>query len=171
MKIEEAQLLLRRIQKKYNQDPHDDWRVLVGRDSSGRLTQLIANSKETWQIKGELVKPTVFAGVGLRLEGIASEDLLGLTEPYFGLRPVEKETVARLLKGGGERLVSDVLSRPRVSATNLTSFDAVVEGPILQAKDPIVPISERQRELEVRLERGLHKLLSKKYPETLYPYG
>ena len=171
VKVEEARGLLRRIQKKYDEDPNDQWRVLVGRDASGRPTQIIANSSDTWQIKGELVKPNLFAGVGLKLEGITSENLEGSGGPFYGLRPVERDVADRILKTHKPSIVSDVLSRPPIATTSLKTIDALIEGPILQSRAPLVPISQSQRELEMRLDRGLHKLLSSKYPETVYPYG
>lgn len=171
MRIEDAEHILRRIQKRYDRKPEEDWRILMGRDSAGRLTQLIADSRDSWQIKGEMVKPRKFAGVGLKLDGINNEDLLDHGEPFYGIRPIEKDTIIRMLKGGSIGAMEELLTTPRMSLKKVFSADALVEGPILQSRSPITPISEKQRELEISLDRGLENLMRKKYPETRNYYG
>jgi hypothetical protein len=169
--VEEAEQVIRRLQKRYEESPEEDWRILMGRDSSGRLTQLIGDSNESWQIKGEMVSPMRFAGVGLKLEGIDDTGLFDVGEPFYGLRPMDKDSLTRILRGGGVRGMKDLASLPRTPLTQAISSEAVVEGPVFRSLGPIAPVSEKQKRLEVTLNRGLENLLRKKHPETRYSYG
>jgi len=169
MRVEEAERLLHRIQRRYNREPEEEWRVLLGRDRAGRITQIIADSKNSWQIKGEMINPRKFAGVGLELKGISSQDLLDFGEPFYGVRPIGRDTLSRMLQSGV--VPKEILSLPRTPLKAALASQAVVEGPILQSRSPISPISDKQKELEALLNRGLENLMRKKYPETRYAYG
>ncbi len=171
LKVQEAERIIRRIQKRYDKNPQEEWRVLMGRDSSGRLTQLIGDSTDSWQIKGEMISPRKFAGVGVKLKGIGSGELLDLGEPFYGIRPMGRDLLSELLKGGPSAALKELASLPRTPFTGISKTDAVVEGPILQSRSPIGPVSERQRNLEISLNRGLDNLLRMKHPETRYAYG
>ncbi len=174
-RLEEAERIFRHIRRRYDKNPEDEWRILVGRDSAGRLTQLIADSTHTWQIKGEMVAPGRFAGVGLRLPGVRSEDLLEIEGPFYGWRPLTRSMVMEILRGGSGPSLESLISIPRAStkmATKLAlSTGALIEGPIVHSASPISAISSKQEDLEVMLNRGLDKLMLRKFPETRYAYG
>lgn len=143
----------------------------MGRDSSGRPTQLIGNSKASWQIKGEMVKPSKFAGVGSRLKGVSGDDLLDVGDPFYGLRPVKKEAMRNMLKTGSKKALKNLIGLPPASLDSVSSAEALLEGPILHSRSPITPISDKQRELENSLNRSLEKLMRDRYPETRSAYG
>jgi len=175
VRLEEADRVFRHIRRRYDKNPEDEWRILVGRDSGGRLTQLVADSTHTWQIKGEMVGPGRFAGVGLRLPGVRSEDLLEIGGPFYGMRPLTQSMVMEILTGGSPPTLESLISIPRTStrlATKLAlSSGALIEGPIVQSGSPISAISSKQKDLESMLDRGLDNLMLRRHPETRYAYG
>ena len=171
MKVEEAERILHRIQKRYERNPHDDWHMLWGRDQAGKLTQLIGDSRSSWKIKGEMLSPQKFAGVGAQMKGLGSSGIVDLAEPYYGIRPMERESLDEILHGNPSDVIRELMSLPRSSLREAMSADALVHGPILQSRSPIAPLSEGQRRLEISLDRGLESLLRRKHPETRYAYG
>lgn len=175
MRLEEADRIFRHIRRRYDRNPEDEWRILVGHDSGGRLTQLVADSAHTWQIKGEMIGPGRFAGVGLKLPGIRSEDLLEIGGPFYGMRPLTESMVMEILTGGHAPTLESLISMPRTStklaARLALSSGALIEGPIVHSGGPISAISSKQKDLEVMLNRGLDSLMLRKHPETRYAYG
>ena len=171
VKVEEAESILHRIQKRYDRNPHDDWHMLWGRDQGGKLTQLICDSRDSWKIKGEMLSPLKFAGVGAQMRGLGSGDIVDLAEPYYGIRPMELESLDEILHGDPSDAIRELMSLPRSTLKEAMSADALIHGPILQPRSPITPLSESQRRLEISLDRGLESLLRRKHPETRYAYG
>lgn len=171
MQIRDAEKLLKQIQSKYNANPEGNWRILMGRDSSGRPTQLIGSSRKSWQIKGEMIKPNKFAGVGLELEGLTGDDLLGFDNPYYGLRPLDLKAIKSILRGGAEKGLEELIRMPPAPLEAALSAEALIEGPIMHSRSPITSLSRKQEELEKSLDRSLEKMIRKRYPETRYAYS
>jgi hypothetical protein len=171
VKVEEADRILHRIQKRYDRNPNDDWHILWGRDPAGRLTQLIGDSRDSWQIKGEMINPLRFAGVGISLPDIGSGDIIDIAEPYYGIRTMERTSLEEMLHYEPSDLIRELMRLPRSPMKEARSADALIQGPILHSRSPITPISDRQKRLEISLDRGLENLLRRKHPETRYAYG
>jgi hypothetical protein len=171
VKVEEAEEILRRIQKKYDRNPDAEWRVLIGRDSQGRPTQFIGDADDVWQIKGEIVDPTRFAGVGGKLEGIGGIDLIDLEEPFYGIRPLGREALRDLIEGGPTGALKNLSGFSRTPFDRALKADAFVEGPVLHSRSPLTPVSKKQSDLEVTLDRSLENLMRNRYPHTRYAYG
>ncbi len=170
MRLEEAETILGRIRKRYDKRPEGEWRILVGRDGEGRLTQLIADGSQIWQIKGEMVTPLKFAGLGMKLTGMGGHDLLEFGEPYYGLRPIDKDLFMEALRSSSMGALENLLAMPRTSLGKAKRSGPLLEGPIYHSSSPITAISDKQMELEMALNRGLESLMRRKFPETRAAY-
>jgi hypothetical protein len=171
LRVEEASNLIMRIQKMYDRKPEEDWRILIGRDRAGCLTQLIADSSNCWQIKGEIVRPGKFAGVGARLSGVDSRDMLDMGQPLYGVRPLSGGDLKAFLEAESTDKLEELATFPRTPFREALEADAIIEGPVMQTRSPIGPVSEKQRRLEISLNRGLDNLMRREHPETRLAYG
>lgn len=171
MKVEEAEEILKRIQRRYDRNPDAEWRVLIGRDPSGRPTQFIGDADDLWQIKGEVVDPRRFAGVGMKLEGLGGMDLVDLEGPFYGIRPMGKDALKGLFKEGSAGALRNLSDISRIPFKRAVEADAFVEGPVLHSTRPLAPVSKKQSELELNLDRSLENLMRSRYPHTRYAYG
>lgn len=140
------------------------WRVYTGLSSKGYPEILLTGEQESWLIKRESIysgKP----GVGGRvMEGYD----LGLKTEPFGLREVPVrmlEKIASSITSGIEsqevaQMIIDTMGRPP-SIPERISSPVALEGPILQTFKPLHLVSEKQIELDRRLELELEKWKSK----------
>ncbi len=170
--VKSSERAKREIIKAYNKDP-EDWRVLVGRDSGRHLSVLISHGEELWIVKEEQINP--YKSVGYGVKTYQDADFLKNISPYtFGFRPLTRSQIDELTSAMEQRksineILTDLLARKPVSFKDIAS-PMVIQGPVLHTPKPIDYISDKHRQLDLKLKLELEKLLHRKYPQTLLPY-
>jgi hypothetical protein len=165
------------IARKYESDPKG-WSFLWNTDERGRYNFLIAKESRFWWIKEEMINPLLTVGCGIRspLESDLQARMFGKSNiaPSYGLRSIQEEQmksiIADLAKGKAPRTAfSEILrSEPRTLKELDTSF--VMQGPFHQMTGFTDVLSDKQRELDAKLNAELEKLITKRYPQLTMPY-
>jgi len=162
----------REIIKAYNNDP-EDWRVLVGRDTGRHLSALISHGEELWIVKEEQINPYKSVGYGAKTYQDA-ERLKNISPYTFGFRPltvnqIEELTSAMEKKKSINEILTDLMTKKPVSFKDITG-PMVLQGPVIHSPKPIDYISDKHRQLDLKLKFELEKLLQRKYSQTILPY-
>jgi hypothetical protein len=163
----------REILERYNRDPRG-WRVFSARDPRGHYDLLIIHGSDVWMIKEHHINPFRSVGYGLKIDDKGALSSLP-SSPDFGFRPVPQDKLEEVLKGDPEdslkRLVEDIIDTKPVSLNSLTgNRGMIVQGPLIHYTRPIGLISQRSRELDLKLRSELESTLIKRYPQTIIPY-
>ena len=167
-----SERMKREIVKAYNNDP-EDWRVLVGRDAGRHLSALISHGEELWIVKEEQINP--YKSVGYGTKTYQDAELLKNISPYtFGFRPlgrsrIEELTSALEKKKSINEILADLMARKPVSFKDVVS-PMVLQGPVIHSPKPIDYISDKHRQLDLKLKLELERLLHRRYPQTVLPY-
>lgn len=169
--------LRKEIASKYELDPRG-WRFLWNTNDRGRYNLLVAKESRLWWLKEEMVNPLLTVGCGVRssLEGDLHSRIFGKNNisPSYGFRPIQKgmmkRIIADLAEGKAPRTdLSDVLrSEPRTLKDLDTSF--VMQGPFHEVTGFTDLLSDKQRELDAKLNSELEKLILKRYPQLTMSY-
>jgi len=162
MELVEVEEIRREILKKYNKNPRR-WQVLFGKDERGFFNFLILNPTEIWQIKLDTIYGKPLA-VGGRIENEA------LRLPYkmmsFGFRKVGKKLMRKIMR--------DMMELGRISRESIEAINKIqpvpygsirgigLEGPIINLPK-LSYISEKQRELDLRLSTELRRMLRRRF--------
>jgi hypothetical protein len=165
------------IARKYESDPRG-WSFLWNTDERGRYNFLVAKESRFWWLKEEMINPQLTVGCGVRssLESDLKARVFGKSNihPSYGLRPIEenqmKLIIADLAEGKAPRTaLSEVLrSEPRRLKELDTSF--VMQGPFHQTTGFADILSDKQKELDAKLNTELERLIMKRYPQLTMPY-
>ncbi|MEM2122461.1 MAG: hypothetical protein QXE79_02380 [Candidatus Bathyarchaeia archaeon] len=163
----------REILEKYNRDPKG-WRVFSAKDSKGYYDLLIIHGSDVWMIKEHHINPFKSIGYALKVkDGRALSSLP--SSPDFGFRPVPQDRLEELLRDDPEdsfkKLIEDVIDTKPVPLSSLANNRGmIVQGPLIHYTRPIGLISQRNRELDLKLRSELENILIKRYPQTIIPY-
>jgi len=170
--VKSSERTKREIIKAYNNDP-EDWRVLVGRDTGRHLSVVISHGEELWIVKEEQINP--YKSIGYGAKTYQDAELLKNISPYtFGFRPlttnqIEELTTAMEKKKSINEILTDLMAKKPVSFKDIAS-PMVIQGPVVHSPKPIDYISDKHRQLDLKLKFELEKLLHRKYPQTVLPY-
>ncbi len=170
--MQPADKLRREIAKSYDSNPMG-WSVLVGRDSRNFNQILISHGSQAWMLKEELINPYRSVGFGVELAG-GVEALRGTVPQQFGLRPLNKRQIGeladlmRMEESPRDFLLRVMRSKP--VPTSEVRSPLVVQGPVVATSNPLGLLSDKHRELDLKLREELEKLLLRKYPQTVIPY-
>ena len=163
------------IAKEYNKDPLG-WNLFAGRDSESHLELIVTHRNSFWYIKEEIINPTKTLGVGVRrrVDAEALKELPVNKVFQFGFRPVNNRNLNFLLQSKSpehfNKVLIKILSTPPVSTTNNVRTNLGILGPVYP-RSSINSFIDRQKELDLKLRAELEKLLIRKRPETILPYG
>jgi hypothetical protein len=165
------------IARKYESDPKG-WRFLWNTDDRGRYNLLIAKGSRLWWLKEEMINPLLSVGCGVRspIESDLQSRVFGENNfgPSYGFRPVQEEQLKRIIadlvegKAPSTRLSEVLRSEPRALRELDTSF--VMQGPFHQMTRFTDVLSDKQRELDAKLNTELEKLILRRYPQLTMSY-
>jgi hypothetical protein len=164
-------LLMKEILKKYNKDSVG-WHVLVGKGSKGYYDVFITSPKELWQIKLDTIYRANPMGLGARIGKNRESAELFRGIPDYGLRPLSKKVMAMMMsviKRGTPpmRVLREVMSvDPKPNSEITTPW--VLQGPVMHSVEPLELISDKQKELDAKMNRELERLLHKKRFGEMY---
>lgn len=166
-----ADILMKEIWKKYNEDP-TGWHVLVGRTSKIYYDIFVTNPNELWQIKLETIYRPNPIGLGAKIEKVERDEKTLRGIPTYGLRPLSKKTVARMMSAVERgvppgKVFKEVMNvEPKSHGEIATPW--VLQGPVVYSAKPLELISDKQRELDAKLSMELESLLCKKRFGQMY---
>jgi hypothetical protein len=167
----------REIARKYESDPRN-WRLLWSMDKRGHYNLLAAKDSRLWWLKEELINPLLSVGCGIRspLEGDLERKVFSEEEfnPSFGLRPVPEEQLKSIimnLKMGRspETPIQQVLNSEPRSFKELDT-PILMQGPLYHVPQLADMLSDKQRELDAKLNLELERLVLKRYPQLTMSY-
>jgi hypothetical protein len=166
MEIKTDAEILDEITKAYNKDPEGNWRVTAFRCEKGRYNLYVIKGRKFWQIKTEFITPEKYIGIGGRTTAKGIEG----GQP-FGLRPLPREYVKRIVKDAkkgsiSEELFREIMEIPPVATTDIVDESRVLQGPILLS--PLSNISPSQKELDKKLSYELDRLVFKEQGGSFY---
>ncbi len=166
MQIKPDSDILEEITAEYNNHPDANWRVTAFRDEKGRYDLYVIRGKKFWQIKTEFITPYRSISVGGKT---ATEEIEH--EHSFGLRPLPKEYVKKLVENArkgnvSEALFTEIMKIPPVPTTEISEESKVLQGPVLIS--PLQGISPLQEELNRKLSFELERLVFKEQVGSMY---
>jgi hypothetical protein len=167
----------REIAKKYESDPRG-WRLLWGIDNRGHYNFLVTKDSKFWWLKEELINPLLSVGCGVRshLENDLEDKVFAGNRsiPSFGFRPVPEDRLKRIIAdlAMGRDLqvpIREILrSEPRRLRELDTSF--LMHGPLHYVNQFTDVLSDKQRQLDDKLNSELERLVLKRYPQLRMSY-
>jgi len=166
MEIKSDTEILEEITKEYNRDPEGSWSVTAFRDERGRYDLYVIKGKLFWQIKTEFITPYKCIGVGAKTTAEGME-----TDHPFGLRPLPREYVKRIVKEArsgsvSENLFKEIMKIPPVSTTEIGKESRILQGPVFLS--PLVKISPSQLKLDRELSYELDRLVFREQMGSFY---
>ena len=165
------------IARRYESDPKN-WRMLWSIDEKGHYNLLVEKDSTLWWLKEELLNPLLSVGCGIRSQ--LEEDLErkvfndNKSDPSFGLRPVREEQLKRIItdlsEGRTPKLsIQQILySEPRSLRELGTSF--FMQGPLYHMSTLADVLSDKQKELNSKLNMALERLVLRRYPQLTMSY-
>ena len=161
------------IWHEYNSDPIG-WKIYVGKDKSGFYDVLVVHKDTVWIIKEFSVNPYKTVGFALK-EKLDPFTKLPESQYPFGLRPVSSEKIFKILTQlrdgkAATEIVREIL-RTEPKPLDEVEDKPTIAGPILLSKrTPFEYLSEKQREINVKLKKELERLIQKKYSYIYMDY-
>jgi hypothetical protein len=176
-KIIDSKRIRGEIAKKYESDP-SGWRLLWGIDNKGHHNFLVAKDSKLWWLKEELINPLLSVGLGIRsaLEADLERKVFSTkgSAPSYGLRPIAEEQMKRIVgdltMGLAPRIpIQEILHSEPKSLRDLDcSF--LMQGPLHHVPQLTDILSDKQRELDAKLNSELERLVLKRYPQLALSY-
>ncbi len=173
----DSRKLRQEIARKYELDPRG-WHFVWNADDKGHYNLFIAEESKLWWLKEKMINPMLTIGCGIRPlhesdlhNRIFEKSNIG---PSFGFRPIQEELMKKIFADLAEGKtprdgLSEVLSsEPRTLEELDTSF--VMQGPFHQMSTLAEILSDKQRELDKKLNTELEKLILKRYPQLSMSY-
>ncbi len=172
-RMEPAEEVKKEIMRRYNRNPQG-WQVLLARDAKGYYSTIVWHGSEFWLIKEERVNPFKFVGYGVREKAEGSEAIKTISPHPFGFRPLSEEQIGELIRGmQGEQnwagTIDKVLSIEPVPMHKIAS-PLVLHGPVVHAARQADFLSDKQKELDLKLRAELDNLINRKYRHLRAPY-
>ncbi|MEM2901323.1 MAG: hypothetical protein QXO32_01115 [Candidatus Bathyarchaeia archaeon] len=169
-KLKSLHVAVEEILRRYERSPKG-WRVTVSRDRAGHRDVIVTHGTHVWLIKEHEINPFKSVGFAAEMKGAKEE---GSPIPDFGLRPVPDDMLSESLEAEGDpslflRMLKKVLKQEPVPLSQAMGLP-VLQGPIMYSPRPLDLISQRSRELDVKLKNELERMLLRKYPQTIVPY-
>lgn len=167
----------REIARKYESDP-SGWHILWGVDNKRHHNFLVMKGSWYWWFKEELVNPLLSVGCGVRshFESDLEDRVFGGNRsiPSFGFRPVPEDQLHRIIAelAMGRDLqasIREILrSEPRPLKELDTSF--LMHGPLCHVEEFNDVLSDKQKQLDDKLNAALERLVFKRYPQLSMSY-
>ena len=170
---------LQEVRRKYDKKPAG-WQALVGRSPRGFYDILFSSPDAVWQLKLDTIYKPNPIGFGVRLE-VDPSRVPVMGGPSHGYRPVPidgimakirhvmkrgpqtEETVNEILNSIVEKLdMERIMESPPLPTGKIRTPIAAI-GPYIH-RPTIEPISSRQKELSIRLDEELKRLMRTRYP-------
>ncbi|MBM3897782.1 MAG: hypothetical protein FJ358_04575 [Thaumarchaeota archaeon] len=158
-----------RVVRRYNENPHG-WQVFTARDTRGHIDTVFVQGEDVFAIKEEVINPFSSIGVGVQERVDMKKSFAG---PSFGLRPLDYTTLEMLLAMNANvqrNVVGELMGRNPVSIPSINA-PAVIQGPVMQIRDPLSMMGDKQKDVNSQLKEELDRLLEKKYPHLKTMYG
>jgi hypothetical protein len=164
MKILEGENLRRRIFQSYSKDPTGWSFVISPSEKSGFYDAAVSGSQGAWALKiDSLFKPQpIVLGSPTESSPPKSSD----TFPY-GYRKLPPELIPEMLGGEGyprEKAIASILSVLKSKTVIPEEGRSYAHGPFIFTGPQKVDLSERQRELDDKLNSEMRRLLRTRYP-------
>lgn len=170
MKLERANVILKKLALSYNKDPKN-WGYTIGRGHDDRSYDIVVSHKdEAWQIKLDTLFGSNPVGLGSKI------DLVEKSIPdrpfTFGFRPLGLDVIEGFLDQEPKSAFEEIMKiKPRATDNIHTPF--MVQGPIHYSGPPpllrpINYLSKAHEGLDFRLKKEIDKLLSKSGAHSSY---
>jgi hypothetical protein len=173
----DSRRIRREIARKYESDPRN-WHLLWGIDEKGHYNFLVGKNSTLWWLKEELINPLLSVGCGIRsrLEEDPERKIFSNNEsnPSFGLRPVPDEQLKKIISdlaiGRTPKMaIQQILSsEPKPLRELGTPF--FMQGPLYHMPQITDVLSDKQRELNAKLDTELERLVTRRYPQLEMSY-
>jgi hypothetical protein len=166
MKLLEGESLRRRLLESYSRNPKG-WSFVVSPSAKhGFFDALVSGSDGTWMLKMDSIfKPSPI------LLGSLTEDSPALKPagPFpYGYRNLPPESILQLLRGEGspsrDETQAGFLSLLRSETVVHEEGRTYAEGPFVLTSRGSVELSERQRDVDMKLSSEMQRLLRIRYP-------
>jgi hypothetical protein len=159
---------MKEILKKYDKKP-EKWQVLIGRSPKGFWDLLFSNPEEVWQLKLDTIYKPNPMGFGVKLEIDPSKIQTTESFPSYGFRPISSKKIMNLMKNMMDKpadmataIMKSIKETPPMPTKKIKSHITAV-GPYIQ-QPSLELVSPQQKELSMKLDRELEKLMREKYP-------
>ena len=166
----------REIARRYESDPKN-WRMQWSIDEKGHYNLLVEKDSTLWWLKEEMLNPLLSVGCGIRSpldKDLERKVFDEKSDPSFGLRPVGEEQLKRIITdleiGRAPNLpVQQILhSEPKPLRELGTPF--FMQGPLYQLPKLTDVLSDKQKELNSKLNMELERLVLRRYPQLTMSY-
>ena len=165
------------IAKKYESDPRN-WRLAWSIDRKGHYDLLVMKDSKLWWLKEAQINPILSVGCGVKHiieEEIENKIFDEKSNRYpYGLRPITEDNIKKIISdlAAGENpqpSISEILrTEPKPFKEIGTSF--LMQGPFQHVPTLTDLLSDKQRELDAKLNSELERLIFKRYPQLYTSY-
>lgn len=165
MKVLEGEKLRRRIFRSYSKDPRGWSFVISPSQKYGFYDAFVSGPQGAWVLKMDsLFKPSpIVLGSPTESSPITKE-----AGPFpYGYRKIPSEMIPEMLGGesaSGDKAMADLLSVLRTKTVVPEEGRSYAHGPFIFTRPERVGLSERQKELDDKLNSEMHRLLRYRYP-------
>ncbi|MFQ5711295.1 MAG: hypothetical protein ACE5GD_05890 [Candidatus Geothermarchaeales archaeon] len=171
-KLKPIEEIMAEMMRLYNKDPLG-WGISVrmGRKGYGDIF-VLSPKGELWQVKIDSVYKPKPLGLGVKVGGFEeSRKVISAKIPPYGFRPISKGHLEELRKNILQRrpvdkTVRGILTESPAPIGELVS-PGIMQGPISFSSGERY-LSERQRELDKKLEKSLDELLHRRGLGSMY---
>jgi len=173
----DSRKIRKEIARKYESDPKN-WRLLWSIDERGHYDLLVAKDSSQWWLKEAQINPLLSVGCGVKQfieEDIRNRvfDQKGQGHP-FGLRPITEDHMKKIISAltVGENPQTSILEVLRSEPKPLKEIDTsfLMQGPYQHVPTLTDLLSDKQRELDAKLNSELKRLIFKRYPQLFMSY-
>ncbi|MGD0145422.1 MAG: hypothetical protein ABSB53_01015 [Nitrososphaerales archaeon] len=166
MKLLEGESLRRRLLESYSKNPKGWSFVISPSGKNGFCDAVVSGSDGTWMLKMDSIfKPTPIV-LGSLTED--SPELRPAGPFQYGYRNLPPGLILQMLSGGGapprDKAEADFSSLLKSETVVPEEGRPYAEGPFVFTSRRNVDLSERQRDLDIKLASEMQRLLRTRYP-------
>ncbi|MGP8124506.1 MAG: hypothetical protein ACLQEQ_01360 [Nitrososphaerales archaeon] len=166
MKLLEGESLRRRLLEGYSKNPRGWSFVMSPSGRHGFCDAFVSGPDGTWMLKiDSIFKPTPI------VLGSPTEDSPGLKPagPFpYGFRNLHRDLILQMLRGGGypprDKATANFLPMLKSETVVPEEGRSYAEGPFIFTSERKVDLSERQRDVDIKLASEMQRLLRTRYP-------
>jgi hypothetical protein len=157
---------MKEIIKSYDKKPKG-WQALIRRNPRGIYDILFSNPEEVWLIKVDTIFKPNPIGFGIKLE--SPPEIPYVNAPPYGFRPVRMRSLKEMLRNGMpfemvmDRIIKETMRISPVPSTRIRTPITTI-GPYIHHQSGLDILSGKHRELSVKLDKELLRLLRREYP-------
>ena len=146
--------------RRYLKKP-EGWRMRSGISEKGNPELLISGRKESWLIKRESLYSGRM-GVGAKIGGI---NKMNSTIDSFGLRELPMDILETIASSAdpvdSSKIFTDIIRNQTPTTPRKIRAPVMIQGPIMQSSNPLNLMSDKQVELDKKLDLELMKWTKK----------